>query len=193
MGSTRPKLFIKEGVEKENEFVMVETVLPNITQEINSLDEFTDITVPSSPVICDNEACFSDILFLSLLPPNLIRERTMSLSTGYVSDSDVVSNVSICQRRVSTDGNSYDEDSEENESPRDSSIYGSIQSGSSKITGHTRETRETLESNPSEVIIRDLSPVRMISIPASRLRYLEYLEQNISSIIQSAVEESVGK
>ena len=55
----------------------------------------------------------------------------------------------------------------------------------------TTRTSETCLTNPTDTVIHDLTPLDMVKIPVSRLRQLEYIEKHLSSIIQSAVHDSV--
>lgn len=101
--------------------------------------------------------------------------RTLSITTCYTedADADVISDIS--SRRVSVDSYTLDDYLEES-------------CGSTLLTTRTSETCLT---NPTDTVIHDLTPLDMVKIPVSRLRQLEYIEKHLSSIIQSAVDDSV--
>ena len=101
--------------------------------------------------------------------------RTLSITTCYTEDADEDAISDICSRRVSVDSYTLDDYLEES-------------CGSTLLTTRTSETCLT---NPTDTVIHDLTPLDMVKIPVSRLRQLEYIEKHLSSIIQSAVDDSV--
>lgn len=100
--------------------------------------------------------------------------RTLTITTCYTEDADA-DVISECSRRVSVDSYTLDDYLEES-------------CGSTLLTTRTTETCLT---NPTDIVIHELTPLQMVKIPASRLRQLEYIEKHLSSIVQSAVHESV--
>jgi hypothetical protein len=101
--------------------------------------------------------------------------RTLTITTCYTEDTDADAISDICSRRVSVDSYTLDDYLEES-------------CGSTLLTIRTTETCLT---NPTDIVIHELTPLQMVKIPASRLRQLEYIEKHLSSIVQSAVHESV--
>jgi hypothetical protein len=106
-----------------------------------------------------------------------VQTRTLSITTCYTAEADAEADVisDICSRRVSVDEYSLDDYLEES-------------CGSTLLT---RSTTETCLTNPTDIVIHELTPIQMVKIPVSRLRQLEYIEKHLSSIVQSAVDESV--
>jgi hypothetical protein len=112
--------------------------------------------------------------------------KTLTLSSGYnshddiddIDDIDILSDIPIHPRRISNEEYSLSESS-------GSVCESSICSGtcSSKITDRTRE------SNPAETTLHEIPSSQITSITASRLRYLEYLEKHLSSIVERALED----
>jgi hypothetical protein len=113
-----------------------------------------------------------------------VQTRTLTITTCYTenaeadAEADVISD--ICSRRVSMDRYSLDEYSLDD--------YLEESCGSTLLT---RSTAETCLTNPTDIVIHELTPIQMVKIPVSRLRQLEYIEKHLSSIVQSAVDESV--
>ena len=116
-------------------------------------------TSPSSP---SRSAC---------RPTGDARMRSLSVSVDYISEADLNDNTPTSCRRLSVD--SYEEEEEDtNESSCGSTLL-------------THSTRESCITNPTSITHERTD---MVSIPLQRLRRLEYLERNMSTIIHSAVE-----
>lgn len=114
-------------------------------------------------------------------PPFMITQ-TISLTNTYVSSNEL----RIPSRRQSTEECTLNDDIESIDSACESCVYSSTYS--SKVTSRTLDTCVT---NPKDFTIHELTPTQMVPISASRLRYLEYVEKNISTIVQSAVDDHV--
>jgi hypothetical protein len=148
----------------------------NSTSSCNLLDESASAS-PFSQFSFVADDCKINVFSLSA--PLLT--DTLSLTTGYNShdDIDILSDIPIPSRRISNEEYSFSESS-------GSVCESSICSGtcSSKITDRTRE------SNPAETTLHEIPSSQITSITASRLRYLEYLEKNLSSIVETAVGDT---
>ena len=139
-------------------------------REVNILSDAPSSTHPLAPINLGDD---TDVI------PRLtsLYIRTLSITTCYTEDTDAdLDTISdICSRRVSVDSYTLDDYCEES-------------CGSTLLTTRTSETCLT---NPTDTVIHDLTPLDMVKIPVSRLRQLEYIEKHLSSIIQSAVDDSV--
>lgn len=143
---------------------MDESILVNnLLSEMNILSLVSD----SAPINLGDDRA------VSRFTP-LYNTRTLTITTCYTEDADA-DVISECSRRVSVDSYTLDDYLEES-------------CGSTLLTTRTTETCLT---NPTDIVIHELTPLQMVKIPASRLRQLEYIEKHLSSIVQSAVHESV--
>lgn len=68
------------------------------------------------------------------------------------------------------------------------SLASECEYGSTCTSKKSIHTEDSCSTNPTMI---EATPSQYVSISASRLRYLEYLERNLSSIVNSAVEENV--
>ena len=150
----------------------------NSTSSCNLLDD-SALASPMSRLSFVADDC--NINVFSLSAPVLT--KTLTLSSGYnshddIDDIDILSDIPIHPRRISNEEYSLSESS-------GSVCESSICSGtcSSKITDRTRE------SNPAETTLHEIPSSQITSITASRLRYLEYLEKHLSSIVERALED----
>ena len=126
-----------------------------------SLCSLRDIsTSPSSP---SRSAC---------RPTGDARMRSLSVSVDYISEADPNDNIPTSCRRLSVDSYEEEEEEDTNESSCGSTLL-------------THSTRESCITNPTSITHER---THMVSIPLQRLRRLEYLERNMSTIIHSAVE-----
>ena len=126
-----------------------------------SLCSLRDIsTSPSSP---SRSAC---------RPTGDARMRSLSVSVDYISEADPNDNIPTSCRRLSVDSYEEEEEEDTNESSCGSTLL-------------THSTRESCITNPTSITHER---THMASIPLQRLRHLEYLERNMSTIIHSAVE-----
>lgn len=142
---------------------MDESILVNnLLSEMNILSLVSD----SAPINLGDDRAVSRLTSLYT--------RTLTITTCYTEDADA-DVISECSRRVSVDSYTLDDYLEES-------------CGSTLLTTRTTETCLT---NPTDIVIHELTPLQMVKIPASRLRQLEYIEKHLSSIVQSAVHESV--
>lgn len=150
---------------------MDESILVNkFLSEMNILSVASGSAHPPAPINLGDD---TDVI------PRLtsLFTRTLSITTCYTEDTDADTDAisDICSRRVSVDSYTLDDYLEES-------------CGSTLLTTRTSETCLT---NPTDTVIHDLTPLDMVKIPVSRLRQLEYIEKHLSSIIQSAVHDSV--